>query len=178
MGWNDHVGLSPQGRRDALTTAKKLQNYQINAAYHSDLLRTRETAEIISRHLKIHSTPNQLLRERDLGNFANLTPHQIMLDRPDDWSKFIDHHDITWNGLNGESLHHVHQRIAKLRTTLKKHHAGATVLLITHSGLIHIMLRDHFGFFPKESFIDVAHDSITLLEKRVDRYHLALHNHI
>lgn len=177
MGWvNDTIGLSEQGRADARATAIKLRDYQIDVAYHSDLLRTTETARIISSELSLKIEPTHYLRERNLGNFADLTAHDIISSRPYDWSKFLDHADQDWNGLEGESLRQVNARFAKFHQQLKELHSGQTVLLVTHSGILHTILRDYFGFFPVESFIEVGHDSVTVLDKVNGQYQLTLHN--
>ena len=177
MGWaKDDTGLSEQGVKDAQTTAAKLTTYQIDSIYYSDLLRTSETAHIITSTLGLTGEPTHLLRERNLGNFAGLTSHEIKTTRPGDWDKFLDHHDLDWNGLEGESLRHVHERFARLLQHLHSNHTDQTILLVTHSGYLHTILRDHFEFFPKESFQEVSHSSITVLEKTISSYRLALYN--
>lgn len=177
MGWvNDVVGLSDQGKEDALATARKLESYHIDTIYHSDLLRTTETSEIICSHLQMPSEPSLGIRERNLGNFADRTAHDIKQSRPQAWDKFLDHADPDWNGLEGESLRDVHMRFHNFMTGLHHDHSGQTVLLITHSGIMHTVLRDYFHFFPIESFVEVDHDSVTILDKVGGTYHLTLHN--
>lgn len=177
MGWvHDHVGLSDQGRQDALATAAKLKNYRIDYIYHSDLKRTSETATIITQELGMSSVATTTLRERNLGTFAEHTAHEVMTTRPEDWVKFLDHHDPDWNGLEGESLRDVHKRFRTLLRNLQLQHKDQIILLITHSGYLHTILRDHFRFFPKESFIEVGHSSVTILEKSGSSYHLVAHN--
>jgi len=177
MGWTDDTtGLSDAGRLDATATATKLKSYRIDAAYHSDLLRTSETAQIISETLQIQITPTPLLRERNIGNFAGHTHHELKESRPTDWAKFLDHHDLDWNGLAGESLRDVHTRFHQLRTLLSANHSDQSVLLVTHSGFIHTVLRDIYGFFPKESFVEVDHDSVTILTKQSNTYSLTRYN--
>lgn len=177
MGWtNDTTGLSDAGRLDATATAAKLKSYRIDAAYHSDLLRTTETAQIISETLQIQITPTPLLRERNIGNFAGHSHGELAENRPADWAKFLDHHDLDWNGLEGESLRDVHNRFHQLKNNLSQSHVNQSVLLVTHSGFIHTVLRDIFGFFPKESFIEVNHDSVTILEKQSNSYILSRYN--
>lgn len=177
MGWvDDTAGLSEQGKQDAKSTAAKLASYQIDATYYSDLLRTTETANIITSTLQLSGQPTHLLRERNLGNFAGRTYHDIKTNSHADWDKFLDHHDPDWNGLEGESLRDMHKRFDQFMQKLKTKHPDQTVLLITHSGFMHTILRDYFEFFPKESFIEVGHSSLTILEKSGDKYELKAHN--
>lgn len=177
MGWaDDSTGLSDQGIQDAQSTASKLSSYHIDSIYYSDLRRTTQTATIITSSLGLTAKPTQLLRERDLGNFAGLTSHEIKTKRPADWDKFLDHHDPDWNGLEGESLRHVHARFSSLLDHLHSNHQDQTIVLVTHSGYLHTILRDHFEFFPKDSFKEVGHSSITVLEKTVTSYQLSLYD--
>jgi broad specificity phosphatase PhoE len=176
IGWQDDVGLSDQGKLDALKTASKLKHYQIDAVFHSDLRRSHETCLIISRELNLPATPTPYLRERNLGNFAGFTHHEIKQTRPSDYAKFLDHHDPDWNGLEGESLREVSQRFASFLRKLETTHPGQTVLLVSHAGFIHTFLRDYFGFFPKESFEEVDHSSVTVIDREPDGYRLTLYN--
>jgi broad specificity phosphatase PhoE len=177
MGWDDdYAGLNDLGVEDAKITASKLAQYHIDAVYHSDLIRTSETASIIANQLQLVSLPTTSLRERNLGNFSGFTMHEIKVSRPHDWDKFLDHADVDWNGLGGESLRDVHNRFDKFIKVLHTKHRDQTVLLISHSGFMHTILRDYFGFFPTDSFIEVGHSSITVLEKFSSKYNLALHN--
>jgi len=177
MGWaDDHVGLSISGQQDAKDTAAKLKTQRIDYIYHSDLIRTTETATIITQELGMVSTPTPYLRERNLGNFANLTMHEIKTNRPADWAKFLDHKDPDWNGLAGESLRDMHKRFDAFLRELRSKHQDQNILLISHSGFMHTIFRDYFGFFPVESFNEVGHSSVTILEKRGDKYALVRYN--
>ncbi len=177
MGWDsDHVGLSAEGRLDAQITAAKLSKYSLDAIYYSDLRRTSETAEIITNILGISATPNVLIRERNLGSFAEHTMHDLKVNRSKEWEKFLDHHDPDWTIPGGESLRDVHTRFAQMLSFLSTNHNNQTVLLITHSGYIHTVLRDHFGFFAKDTFVEVDHTSHTVLTKTQSSYELTLYN--
>ena len=176
MGWHDHVGLSPQGQLDAKKTAQKLKQYPIDFAFHSDFIRTSETAKIISDEIGMAITPTHYLRERNLGNFAELTMGEIKANRPDDWAKFLDHHDPDWNGLEGGSLWDVSDRFHKFVSQILSQYPSKSILLITHSGYIHTILRDYFEFFDKDSFEEVGHSSVTILEKEGNKYNIITYN--
>lgn len=176
MGWQSDVGLSERGIKDAKSLAAKLAAYPIDAMYHSDLRRTRETAGIISDSLKITSTPEFLLRERNLACFAGKSMHDLQNENPQWVAKFFEHTDREWKMPGGESLGEVHTRFRTLVTKLHDAHEGQTVLLVTHSGYLHVVLRDVFGFFPVETFVEVEHDSVTILEKASGSYRLAQYN--
>lgn len=176
MGWSSDVGLTDKGREDAATTAAKLKEYQIDHMYVSDLRRARESGEIISQILNMKPTLTHGLRERNLGIFAEKTWAELKTNHAEHFTKFLDHHDPNWNGLEGESLQDMHQRFDQFLASLKASHPNQTILMITHSGFLYTILRDYFGFFATESFLEVEHTSVTILDKTKDSYHLTLFN--
>lgn len=175
IGWQRDPSLNKQGRAHATSVGERLRQYKPDAIYHSDLLRTTETATIIADKLGLTPTPTRLLRERDLGDFDGHTLAEIKLKWPEETARFLDHSDTTWAGHNGESLATVHARYLSLTAELEESHYS-TILLVTHSGFIHTTLRDHYHFFPTESFADVAHDSITIVDRTDAGYTLTLYN--
>jgi len=176
ISWRTNPPLSETGRKQATSTGKRLSQMQVDVIYHSDILRTTETASIIGKLINLAPVPTELLRERDLGIFDNHTLHEVQEKWPDHATRFFDHTDIYWKGHGGESLHEVHTRFASLLSHLDQHHPAQTVLLVTHSGYTHTVLRDHFHFFPTESFSESLPASITIVERVGDEYQLTLYN--
>lgn len=176
IGWQSDPGLSDVGKNHALEVGSRLARYQIHAVNTSDLRRTQETAEIICNIINHVPTPTQLLRERDLGIFDNHTFHEVRIKWPHHAAKFTDHQDIHWKEHQGESLHEVSLRFSSLHRELRKQHNNETVLLVTHGGYTHTVLRDYFHFFPLESYTDVAHNSITILDRVGEGYSLTAYN--
>ncbi|KKU44828.1 MAG: Phosphoglycerate mutase [Microgenomates group bacterium GW2011_GWC2_46_7] len=179
MNWANDVGvLTDQGRQEANLVGKHLQEHHIDVVYVSDLHRTRETAQEIAQHVKAEQHLTSGIRERNLGIFGDLTLAEIKQKWPEKYAKFLDHSDIYWNGLAGESLHDVHVRFQAFLRSLQQKHADKNVLLVTHSGILYTVLRDIYHFFPQDSWMDVAHTSITILEKSDNTYILKSFNKI
>ncbi len=179
MNWIHDVGtLSELGKHEASLVGNKLQQYHIDAMYASDLRRTKETADIIAKHLGITPIFTKYLRERDLGDFGDLTMDEIGSKWPDKLAKFLDHSDIDWHDHGGESLRDVHNRFIEFLSTLETKHSKENILFVTHSGFLYTTIRDVFGLLPKNSWLDVAHTSVTILEKSGDQYLLKSFNKI
>lgn len=176
ISWRTDPSLSKVGKAHAREVGTRLLGLRINAIYTSDMRRTVETATIIGKIVNVVPTPTELLRERDLGIFDNHTFHEIREKWPHHAAKFVDHADIHWKGHEGESLHEVHLRFRALHNQLKQSHRDQTVLLVTHGGYTHTILRDYFGFFPRESFADIAHNSITIVDRVGDTHTLTTYN--
>lgn len=75
---NVDVGLSREGERQADLVGRRLDGWGIDALYASDMIRARETAELMNAHLRIpriRIVPE--LRELDFGDMEGLQDEQI-----------------------------------------------------------------------------------------------------
>jgi 2,3-bisphosphoglycerate-dependent phosphoglycerate mutase len=68
--------LNEYGRAQAEKLARQLEGDGIAAIYASDLVRARETAEILARRLGVAVTVDPDLREKNWGNWEGLTPDE------------------------------------------------------------------------------------------------------
>ncbi|MBP9669952.1 histidine phosphatase family protein [Candidatus Woesebacteria bacterium] len=177
MNWINDIGtLTVKGRSEASQVGQRLKEIEIHAIYASDLKRTQETAQIISEHLSLSPVHVHGLRERNLGIFGDHTFDEIKQKWPEKLAKFLDNADIDWNELEGESIRDVHNRFQGFIAEIESKHKDENVLFVTHSGIIYTVLRDLFDFFPQDSWMDVEHTSITILEKSGDKYILKSFN--
>jgi broad specificity phosphatase PhoE len=110
--------LSDFGRRQAHKLAEELADEPLEAIYSSDLVRARETAEIVEGRLGLPVTIDAGLRERDWGSWEGLTA--VERDRVE----FV-----------GESTEEHQERILRALRRIAEHHPGAgSVLVVTHGG--------------------------------------------
>ncbi|MFH1462679.1 MAG: histidine phosphatase family protein [bacterium] len=61
--------LTKEGREQVKTSAQKLKKEKIDLIFSSDLLRTKQTAEIVGKELKLKPKFDKRLREVDVGVF-------------------------------------------------------------------------------------------------------------
>lgn len=177
MNWANDVGtLSEKGKKEANEVGLRLKQFDIHYMYASDLRRTKETAEIIAKHIALKPIHTKGLRERNLGIFGDLTFDEIKDKWPEKAVQFASNADIDWKGLEGESIREVHNRFQKFMQAVEEKHLEDTVLFVTHSGIIYTILKDLYHFFPQDSWMDVGHTSITILEKSGDNYILKAFN--
>lgn len=78
MGQTD-IPLNKNGREQAKTLQKKLENIKFDICYTSPLKRARETAEIICKN-KCNIVENDLLEEKRVGKYEGKFKNEI------DWS--------------------------------------------------------------------------------------------
>ncbi len=142
------IPLSAQGRAQALWTAEQLLKESISAIYTSDLVRARETAEIIARQ----RTPAAQIRESaawreiDFGEWEGLTYTQIVEQFKDHLGFFIDpeHHSPP----NGESLANMQQRVKDALSAIVHSDdlpAVGDAVIVSHGGPLRILLCSILG---------------------------------
>jgi broad specificity phosphatase PhoE len=110
--------LSDFGRRQAQQLAEELADEELEAIYASDLVRARETAEIVGDRLGLPVVLDADLREKDWGTWEGLTA--VERDRVE----FV-----------GESTEEHEERILSALRRIADHHPhGGRVLVVTHGG--------------------------------------------
>lgn len=137
------IGLDPEGVHQAELAARWLVavSNRPQALYSSDLLRARMTAEQLAGRLGL---PIQLLpemRERRYGLFEGLTYDEARQRYPEDYAAFEHRQPDYAFPQGGESLTVFFVRIVNCLKMLAERHAGQTVALVTHGGVLDIVNR-------------------------------------
>lgn len=132
------VGLNSFGVEQAEKAADRLENYNFDAAYSSDLERTYETVRVIAERHGLHPERFEEFRERNFGDFEG---------RPkDDWREKVRDHQGERHNLrpeNGESLEQVGERfVGKLNDLQEKHKEDELILVGGHSVAIKAALMN------------------------------------
>ncbi|HLH60134.1 MAG TPA: histidine phosphatase family protein [Ktedonobacteraceae bacterium] len=154
-GWNlqqrycghSDIPLAAQGRQQALWVAEQLQQASIAAIYTSDLLRARETAEIIAgrRTQVVQIKVSAAWREMDFGAWEGLTYTQIVEQFKDHLAFFTDpeHHAPP----HGESLLHLKQRVTDALSAMLHDNASPAgdIVIVSHGGPLRILLCSLLG---------------------------------
>src|SRR6266704_4249059 len=144
------IPLSAQGRAQALWLAERLQKEMISAIYTSDLVRARETAEIIAhqRTPAVQIRVSAAWREIDFGEWEGLTYAQIAEAEQfkDQLGFFTDpeHHSPP----NGELVAHMQQRVKDELSTIMQSHdlpTAGDVVIVSHGGPLRVMLCSLLG---------------------------------
>lgn len=133
------IPLNKKGEKQAKELGKELKNINFNVAFSSDLLRAKNTAEIIIAKKKINVGTIKALRERNFGRFEGKhlielrkTFGEVMLITVEKQKK-LQLFDVE----NDEEI------IARLIPFMKKiasNYLGKNVLMVTHGGLLRAFL--------------------------------------
>jgi broad specificity phosphatase PhoE len=147
---NSDEGLTALGRRQAAAVAGRLAGELdgVDALYTSTMRRARETADAVARALAVGVVDDDRIRE--IGN--NRLDHSPWPDLPTDygdfWSTERPFASVTPAYERGESLMHFRTRIGAFLEHLWAHHAGGTVVTVTHGGVIDAVFDHLFNVGP------------------------------
>lgn len=124
-------GLNEAGREQALALRSQLAGKQFAAIYSSDLLRARQTAELLAEPLGLPVNLDPRLREMDLGDWEGLLSNeisarfpQLLLER--------DCNPIHTSAPRGENPGCVAERTASALDDIVMNHCGEPVLIVAH----------------------------------------------
>ena len=131
---NVDVDLAVEGRRQAELAAQRMEQWGMDTLYSSDLIRARQTAEIMNRWLRVphHIVPK--LRELDFGDMEGLTDLEI----GERFASFQERQapmdlDLTYPG--GESVSNLVERVVPaLRSIVDQ--ASGDIAIATHGVVI------------------------------------------
>lgn len=145
------IPLNASGKQQALDVTKELKERypEIKAFYSSDLLRAMETARAAAQLFNSRSVVTvPALRELDSGEGTGLTAKEIV-DRygakQAEMQKENPHLLVRWDftAVPGqETYNQVLARVKPAIVKLARQHAGETIALFAHSGVIRVIMLD------------------------------------
>ena len=163
------VPLNTLGKRQAAALGECLATQHLDVIVTSDFERTRVTAEAIARH---HGLPIQEdidLRELALGEWEGYTYDEVLARD----ANLVTHwriDPVTYAPPGGETVSQLRDRCAHALRNWQKQYPEASVLWVTHGGLIGVLLCHVLGLDLKRRW-QFRHDnaSISELHFRGDR---------
>lgn len=158
--------LDKSGVDQADALGRRLAGEHIDAVIASDLGRTIATAQGITAHTGHGIRTDARLRERHLGIFQGLTGTEAALRHAHDWRRFKERdpdHDLT----GGETLRQFAARCVGCVNQLAAAHPGATLLVVTHGGVLDVLFRHTTGL-PLE-----APRTFTLLNASLNTFEIS-----
>jgi probable phosphoglycerate mutase len=176
---NVDVELSEAGQLQAGLLRDRLQNYNIDALYSSDLIRAKQTAEIVNEALRLPHIIREELREISFGLLTGQSEDYIdehFADFRAEQKKLME--DIPYPG--GENGTSVYERampvIQEIVQSGKKN-----IAVVTHGGTIRVLLAALFGRNQARRFlfgVSLENTGITQLvyNPQYDRFYLERFN--
>ena len=121
--------LNDFGRRQATALADRLEGEEVAAIYASDLLRAKETAEIVGARLGVSVAVDPDLREKNWGTWEGLTGDERL--------------EVEFAG---ESTEDHRDRTLRAIERIVARHPGERVIVVTHGGSVRRVQAAVSGF--------------------------------
>lgn len=136
--------LNELGVAQARALERALASERFDAVYSSDLSRARDTAEPLARQLGLPVRLDAALRERHYGMFETLTYAEVKQRFPADYARFAAR-EPDYDFVSGESLRNFFARSIACVAALAARHAGESILVVTHGGVLEMVYRHATG---------------------------------
>src|SRR4029453_6097257 len=164
-----HVGvdLSADGRSQAERLAVRVRDHTISAIYSSPLSRAVETARITATGCGRAPRLSDGLREIHHGHWEGLTRQEVETGFAAEYAAW-EEDPFTFAPEGGESGVSVLARALPALREIVVHHAGLTVLAVSHKATIGLLLSSLLGFDPRGSGdrLDQAPAGLNVLDFR------------
>ena len=155
--WPEKINnpLTKTGRKTIEDISAELRNKKIGLIFSSDLLRTKQTSEIVSKVLKIKPKFDKRLREINFGIFSGGPSKNFVKffkDRSERIKKGAPH---------GESYDDVFKRMTLFFKEINNKYNGKNILIISHQAPLFLLEGYTKGFslikaikeFPEERML-------------------------
>ncbi len=123
--------LNATGLAEAQQAARSLAGKPLRAIYSSDLLRARQTAEVIAQACGAPLRLEPRLREVNLGAWEGMLFDQIRVQYPAELRE-REHNPLNSRPPGGETVDEVWQRLRAALREIAGRHRGEQVALVSH----------------------------------------------
>ncbi len=139
------VPLNATGLEQARRVAERLAGESPQLLISSDLQRALQTARAVaSRVQQLDPVLDAGLREQHFGVVEGLQVADIKAHHPQAWDQWIRFEaDFAFDG--GESTRTFHARVLAAVRALAQRHAGQTLAVVTHGGVLDMVYRSALG---------------------------------
>ena len=162
--------LTPRGKRQAESLARRLAKLRIKKIYSSDLGRAMSTTLYISERLKQPILPDSRLREVRLGRWEGLTPDEVnarFRNGYKKWRRSPSRMQIP----GGENIAAFRRRVVGAVDRIRRSEKEGPILIMTHGGVIAALLCEWLlADFDKVLLnLKIDNTSLTFVECRSGR---------
>ena len=154
------LDLSEVGLRQAHSLADALAGETLSAVYTSPSRRCTHAAQILAAG---RATTLDALRELNFGELEGRTYDEIAEAYPKVYKTWMERPtEVQFPG--GESFDDMCARVTSAARDLRARHAGASIALVTHGGVIRILLAEALGIPATNIFrIGQSHAAMNLV---------------
>jgi alpha-ribazole phosphatase len=143
--------LSANGLLQAHATAKVLAREPLNAIYSSPRRRCQQAARILAAGRTCSIETMDALREMDFGAFEGRGFDEIAALYPEIYRQWMEH-PTEVRFPDGEDFSEMRARVLAAVEDIRSRHLGERVALVTHGGVVRIILAEALGMAPANIF--------------------------
>lgn len=138
QGFTD-APLNKTGMKQADQLAKRLIDEKLEAIYSSDLMRSVQTAERIVENNQLQINKDERLREISFGEWEGMSYQEMQTKNPHLLESWMND-PANISPPSGETLIQFAERVKPAMDEMKIQHEDQTVLMVTHGGVIRVLL--------------------------------------
>lgn len=153
QGWLD-VPLNDRGRRQAYELVAGFNGSGFSKVYSSPLIRSRETAEIIARSLRLEPPSfHDGLKERNFGAIQGIPKAELAELNPVLLQQILKRNPATFFE-QGESMDEFADRVLDAIAGIAQPNSGKRILAITHGWTMDVITR-HIAGLPRSAMLSM-----------------------
>ncbi|MFH1869644.1 MAG: histidine phosphatase family protein [Pseudomonadota bacterium] len=153
QGWTD-VPINDQGRRQAYELVGGFSHAGFAKVYSSPLIRSRETAEIIARSLRLEPPAcHDGLMERNFGAIQGIPKSELADLNPVLLQQILKRNPAT-DFEQGETMDEFADRVLDAVASIARPNAGTRILAITHGWVMDVITR-HIAGLPRTAILNM-----------------------
>lgn len=153
MQGHSDIDLNTMGVRQARKLAKKFKTITFDAAFSSDLLRAKRTAEIIALEHNLVVETTEAIRERFFGHLEGRSTHEIQDELRYIFKEYVNAQEKEFleKKINHEAIKSIEtvekltERFILFLRELAVAYMGKTVLIVCHGGIMSHFI-EHLGY--------------------------------
>ncbi len=162
------TSLNENGRETAKKLGIILSKIKFTSIYSSDLLRARETAEIINSFLNVPVYYMKELRELDFGRWTGVSIWDMSKNNSELFKKW---QEDPWNVSppGGETFRELTERVIKVLENIFITHKDENILVVSHAGPIKAMIFGLLSATGKAYWnIKISHRTVVIIDRDTD----------
>ena len=145
--WNSD--LNETGRNQAEVNGDLLSNHNIDTVIASPLDRTRQTAEIINRHLKLQVSYDDRIMEWDCGDWSGYLYAEVKVKWAEEWRQ-LEANRFYYRGPNCENYPDMINRSGPFLDELKARPEN-NIAIVSHGMIGRVMVAQLLGFNEEQT---------------------------
>lgn len=151
-------GLNETGRAQALAIREQMHGNNFSAIYSSDLLRARQTAELIAKPLGLTVTLEPRLREMNLGAWEGVLSEEIEANYPQILVERA-RNPFETPAPNGESPRDVAERVQAAIDEITNKHPNKSILIVAHGVSLAVIICHTQGFRMEDVYEHIPNNA-------------------